>query len=72
MDRQRLRSVVLHGEGIKHPFRQNLPDKIAEIARQEHDSDAGLKAKEKGLGEDASLFLLSFVAFFTAFYMFIF
>jgi hypothetical protein len=72
MDRQRLRPVVLHDEGVKHPFRQNLPTQIAEIASQEHDLDAGSVAKGKGLGEDVSLFLLSFLAFFTAFYMFIF
>jgi hypothetical protein len=72
MDRQRLRPLVLHDEGIKHPFRQNLPAKITEIARQEHDSDAGSISKRKGLGENVSLFLLSFLAFFTVFYMFIF
>lgn len=72
MDRKKLRPLVLQGEGIGHPFRQSLPVNLVQIAREEHDSDITATAKEKGLGDDASLFLLSFLAFFTAFYTFIF
>ncbi len=64
--------MVLRGECIKHPFRQSLPIKFAQMAREEHDSENAAIAQEKGLGDDASLFLLSFLAFFTAFYTFIF
>lgn len=64
--------MVLPDEGMRHSFRQSLPIKIAEIAREEHDLDRVTTAKRKGLGENVSLFLLSFLAFFTAFYMFIF
>tara|TARA_R110001599_G_scaffold308161_1_gene514969 strand:+ start:210 stop:359 length:150 start_codon:yes stop_codon:yes gene_type:complete len=49
-----------------------LPIEIIQIARDKHDSERVAIAKEKGLGDDVSLFLLSFLAFFTAFYMFIF
>lgn len=45
---------------------------IFQMAREERDSDTALMQKETGKGTDASLFLLSFLAFFTAFYMFIF
>ena len=45
---------------------------IVQMAREEHESEAAAIAKAGGLGDDVSLFLLSFLAFFTAFYMFIF
>tara|TARA_R110000824_G_scaffold11585_4_gene50704 strand:- start:16144 stop:16362 length:219 start_codon:yes stop_codon:yes gene_type:complete len=72
MDRDSLKPLVLREECIRHPFRQSLPIKIAEIAREENDSKAATTAKDRWLGDDISLFLLSFLAFFTAFYMFIF
>lgn len=72
MDREKLRPLILIDEGMRHSFRHSLPIKIAEIAREEHDLDRVSIAKEKGLGADASLFLLSFLAFFTVFYTFIF
>lgn len=72
MTGQRSRPLVLRDEGIKHPFRQTLPVQIVQIARDEHDSELALSGKDKGLAHDVSLFLLSFLAFFTAFYMFIF
>lgn len=72
MDRERLRPLVLRGDAVRHPFRQRLPIEIIQIARDKHDSERVAIAKEKGLGDDVSLFLLSFLAFFTAFYMFIF
>ena len=72
MDRHRLRPLVLRDEAIRHPFRQSLPLTIVQIAREEHESEAAALPKAKGIGDDASLFLLSFLPFFTAFYMFIF
>jgi hypothetical protein len=72
MDRERLRSLVLRNEGIRHPFRQTLPVTIVQIARDEHDSEMAAMPKAGGVGDDVSLFFLSFLAFFTAFYTFIF
>jgi|TARA_R110001606_G_scaffold10816_8_gene46682 hypothetical protein len=71
MDRNRLRPLAQTGEVARHSFRRSLPEKIIGIAREEHDLDRVSAAKQKGFGEDVSLFLLSFLAFFTAFYMFI-
>jgi len=45
---------------------------FVQMAKEEHDSDTAAMAKTSGFGDDASLFLLSFLAFFTAFYTFIF
>ncbi|WP_373491282.1 hypothetical protein [Parasphingorhabdus sp.] len=72
MNGQRSRPLILRDEGIRHPFRQSLPIEIVQIARKEQDSQVALAGKEKGLAHDASLFLLSFLAFFTAFSTFIF
>ena len=72
MDREKLRPLILQDNGIRHPFRQTLPMTIVQLAREEHESEAAAIAKAGGLGDDVSLFLLSFLAFFTAFYMFIF
>ncbi|NCP01459.1 MAG: hypothetical protein COZ43_09995 [Sphingomonadales bacterium CG_4_10_14_3_um_filter_58_15] len=72
MDRETLRPLALHNEGITHSFRASLPARISEVAREKRESETVEAAKAKGLGEDASLFLLSFMAFFTAFYTFIF
>ncbi len=47
-----------------------MPGDIAKIARKERDSDAA--TENRWMGEDVSLFVLSFLAFFTAFYTFIF
>ena len=71
MDRDRLRTLALTDEVARHSFRRSLPEKIIGITREEHDLDRVSTAKQKGFGEDISLFLLSFLAFFTAFYMFI-
>jgi hypothetical protein len=71
MDRETFRPLVLPNEGIRHPFRQSLPAEIVQIAREEHGLEAAAPSKGKWLGDDASLFLLSFLTFFTAFYMFI-
>jgi hypothetical protein len=72
MDRETLRPLLLNDERMGHPFRENLPIAIAKHAREEKDPDGAAMSKERWLGEDASLFLLSFLAFFTAFYTFIF
>ncbi|MGB5484562.1 MAG: hypothetical protein WBM93_08680 [Parasphingorhabdus sp.] len=71
MDREKIASLVLRNENIRHPFRQSLPVEIEQIAREEHGPEAVATSKGKWLGEDASLFLLSFLTFFTAFYTFI-
>lgn len=64
--------MVSRNDDIRHPFRQSLPIEMLQIAEKEHAAKAATPTKEKWLGEDASLFLLSFLAFFTAFYTFIF
>ncbi|ATW04634.1 hypothetical protein [Sphingorhabdus sp. YGSMI21] len=71
MDRETSRPLILPDDGLRHSFRRGLPLKIADIGTDKQDSDRVSVAKQKGLGEDVSLFLLSFLAFFTAFYMFI-
>ncbi|WP_417622254.1 hypothetical protein [Parasphingorhabdus sp.] len=65
-----MRPLVLANDDVSHAFRRSLPSDIAKIAEEDHDLTAA--AKGKWLGEDVSLFLLSFLAFFTAFYTFIF
>ena len=72
MDRERFNPLVFRDQGIGHPFRQSLPATIVQIAREEHESDGAATTNAGGIGDDASLFLLSFLAFFTAFYTFIF
>ena len=72
MDRENLRRLALRNDGIGHPFRQSLPFEMAQIAKADHALEATAKAEGKWLGEDVSLFILSFLAFFTAFYTFIF
>jgi len=71
MDTERLTRLALPDQSPRHSFRRSLPPKIAGLARQERDLEKLSDKKEEGFGEDVSLFLLSFLAFFTAFYMFI-
>ncbi len=54
------RRLVLTTESARHPFRQTLPPPVALAARPRDDD------------KDWKLFLLSFSAFFTCFYTFIF
>jgi hypothetical protein len=64
----RNRPLVLTSESARHPFRQRLPAHVLRVA------EAG-PARAKRLSNDDSdwkLFGLSFAAFFTAFYSFIF
>ncbi len=65
------RPLVLRNEGAKHPFRLSLSlDALAltepQVAVEEIETPP-----KKWFNEDASLFVLSFSAFFTAFYLFI-
>lgn len=55
------RRLVLTNESARHPFRQTLPPPVIAPARRRRDDD-----------QDWKLFLLSFSAFFTCFYTFIF
>ncbi len=64
--------MAFRNDGIGHPFRQSLPFEMAQIAKAEHALEGSATTGGKWLGEDVSLFLLSFLAFFTAFYTFIF
>lgn len=45
---------------------------MLQIAKEQQESDSAAVPKAGGIGDDASLFVLSFLAFFTAFYTFIF
>ncbi|BBC99068.1 MULTISPECIES: hypothetical protein [Sphingobium] len=64
----RNRPLVLTTESARHPFRQRLPAHVLRVAEKG-------SARARRLSNDDSdwkLFGLSFVAFFTAFYSFIF
>ncbi len=53
------RRLVLTNEAARHPFRRTLPPPVIASARRNDD-------------QDIKLFVLSFGAFFTCFYSFIF
>lgn len=64
----RNRPLVLTTESARHPFRQRLPAHVLRVSEE-------AAARTKPLRDDDSdwkLFGLSFAAFFTAFYSFIF
>ena len=66
----RTRPLVLTSESARHPFRQWLPAHVLRVVEE-----APAKSKKMRLANDDSdwkLFALSFSAFFTAFYSFIF
>jgi hypothetical protein len=64
----RNRPLVLTTESARHPFRQRLPRHILQVVEQ-----ASSRTKpERADDSDWKLFGLSFCAFFTAFYSFIF
>lgn len=65
----RTRPLVLTTESARHPFRQRLPMHVLRVIE---DSPAGKKKKSYDDDSDWKLFALSFAAFFTAFYSFIF
>ncbi|KKW89599.1 MULTISPECIES: hypothetical protein [Sphingobium] len=64
----RTRPLVLASESARHPFRQRLPRHVLCVAEP---TGAGERAPASD-DNDWKLFLLSFGAFFTAFYSFIF
>lgn len=59
----RTRPLILTTESARHPFRQRMPRHVLEVKQ-----DAAAAASDDN---DWKLFLLSFCAFFTAFYSFI-
>jgi hypothetical protein len=59
----RSRPLILTTESARHPFRQRLPHHVLEVR------DVAASASDDN---DWKLFVLSFCAFFTAFYSFIF
>ncbi|MEA3387906.1 hypothetical protein [Sphingobium sp. CCH11-B1] len=63
----RNRPLVLTTESARHPFRQRLPAHVLRVAQ-------GPAARRRPVDDDNDwkLFGLSFAAFFTAFYSFIF
>lgn len=64
----RTRPLVLTTESARHPFRQRLPAHVLRVA----DEKAERKRRVTDDDSDWKLFALSFCAFFTAFYSFIF
>jgi len=63
----RTRTLVLTSESARHPFRQRLPAHVLRVAVA-----PAPKGQAKDDDSDWKLFTLSFCAFFTAFYSFIF
>lgn len=72
MKYNRTRPLVLRNEGARHPFRLSLSREILALGPEEIATEEVATKKSKWLNEDTSLFLFSFSAFFTAFYLFIF
>jgi hypothetical protein len=62
------RALALSTESARHPFRRALP---AHLFRLEAKEAAPARPKRASSDQDWKLFLLSFAAFFTAFYTFI-
>lgn len=65
----RTRPLVLTTESARHPFRQRLP---RHVLRQTVAETGGATRVPASDDNDWKLFMLSFGAFFTAFYSFIF
>ncbi|MET0364368.1 MAG: hypothetical protein ABW169_06915 [Sphingobium sp.] len=63
----RTRTLVLTSESARHPFRQRLPAHVLRVAPA-----PAAKDRHRDDDKDWKLFTLSFCAFFTAFYSFIF
>jgi hypothetical protein len=72
MKKMRTRPLVLRNEGAKHPFRLSLPLEALALGEVQVAPKQAAASPRKWLNEDTSLFVLSFSAFFTAFYLFIF
>ncbi len=64
----RTRALVLTSESARHPFRRRLPQHVLRTEALA----AGIAPPTADDDRDWKLFLLSFGAFFTAFYSFIF
>ena len=64
----RNRPLVLTSESARHPFRQRLPAHVLRVV----DTTPARKKRITDDDSDWKLFALSFCAFFTAFYSFIF
>ena len=62
------RVLVLTHEAARHPFRQRLPHHVLAVGAQPQRAPRGTESDDK----DWKLFLLSFAAFFTVAYTFIF
>lgn len=62
------RTLVLTSESARHPFRQRLPRHVLRSVVAEASRDRAPPSDDN----DWKLFILSFGAFFTAFYSFIF
>ena len=71
MVEERNRSLALRNEGARHPFRLKLPREALIVAPEER-VVANEPERRLLLNEDIHMFVLSFLAFFTAFYLFIF
>lgn len=76
MKEARTRPLMLQNardnEVARHPFRRSLSlEGLAQIDEQAASGDAATRSR-RWLNENVSLFVLSFSAFFTAFYAFIF
>ncbi|SIN89631.1 hypothetical protein SAMN02745824_2208 [Parasphingorhabdus marina DSM 22363] len=71
MVEERNRALALRNEGARHPFRLKLPREALIVAPEER---VLVNEPERRLllNEDVHMFVLSFLAFFTAFYLFIF
>lgn len=62
----RTRPLVLSTESARHPFRQRLPAHVFRL-----DAEKKEAKRQANDDQDWKLFMLSFSAFFTAFYSFI-
>ncbi len=71
MVEDRNRALALRNEGARHPFRLKLPREALMVATEEI-AVAKEPDRKLLLNEDVHMFVLSFLAFFTAFYLFIF
>lgn len=64
----RTRPLVLSSESARHPFRQRLPRHVLRVTEGQDSSTRAPPSDDN----DWKLFMLSFGAFFTVFYSFIF
>lgn len=67
----RTRPLVLTNESARHPFRQRLPRHVFQVSEEKPASRWRARTTATSDDDDWKLFVLSFSAFFTAFYSFI-